>query len=419
MKHHKKICRKRWISVILTAAVLLTSLTGMAPENETAKIEEPAELYAKAAVLMDGDSGRILFSKNGDKRLPNASTTKLMTCILALEHGNPEDIVTASAYAASMPKVSIGVKAGEQYYMKDLLYSLMLESHNDSAVIIAEHIAGSCEAFAVMMNEKAKEIGCTDTFFVTPNGLDAEAADENGQMKAHGTTAADLALILRYCLMQSEKSGLFREITTAPFYTFTSLNSGRNVSCYNHNTFLTMMEGAGPGKTGFTGNAGYCYAGSLESEGRTFIVALLACGWPDHKTYKWQDMKKLMCYAKDHYHYRDVYEEFSFSPVAVENGIDTSGQHMRQTWVPIGRENNTDRQMKILLRDDENVEVIKNFETKLQAPVDAGEKIGEVIYALNGHVIKKQNIVTLNAVQEISAGWCFKHVLHKFLSESH
>ena len=228
-----------------------------------------------------------------------------------------------------------------------------------------------------------------------------------------------MALILRYCLMQSEKSGLFREITTAPFYTFTSLNSGRNVSCYNHNTFLTMMEGAGPGKTGFTGNAGYCYAGSLESEGRTFIVALLACGWPDHKTYKWQDMKKLMCYAKDHYHYRDVYEEFSFSPVAVENGIDTSGQHMRQAWVPIGLENNTDRQMKILLRDDENVEVTKNFETKLQAPVDAGEKIGEVIYALNGHVIKKQNIVTLNAVQEISAGWCFKHVLHKFLSESH
>lgn len=448
MKRHKGMSCKRWMSVILAAAVVWAAIPYTTPgravqygrlqnraaayakeavkekttsetENKASKITEPSELYAKAAVLMDGDSGRILFSQNGDERLPNASTTKLMTCILALECGNIEDIVTASAYAASMPKVSIGVKAGEQYYMKDLLYSLMLESHNDSAVIIAEHIAGSCEAFAEMMNTKAKEIGCKDTFFVTPNGLDGEAADENGRMKSHGTTAADLALILRYCLMQSEKSGLFREITTTPFYTFTSLNSGRNVSCYNHNTFLTMMEGAGPGKTGFTGNAGYCYAGSLESDGRTFIAALLACGWPDNKTYKWKDMKKLMNYAKDHYHYRDVCEEFSFSPLSVENGIGTSGQPMRQAWTPIGLENNTDRQMKILLRDDENVEVEKNFKTKLEAPITAGEKVGEVIYSLNGHVIKKQNIVALNTVEEISPGWCFKYVLGKFLSESH
>ena len=129
-------------------------------------------------VLMDGDSGRILFEKNGREPLPNASTTKLLTCILALENGNTElRIVTASAYAASMPQVAIGVKAGEQYYLKDILYSLMLESHNDSAVMLAEHIAGDTKAFADMMNEKAKEIGCTDTFFVTPNGLDAEGED--------------------------------------------------------------------------------------------------------------------------------------------------------------------------------------------------------------------------------------------------
>lgn len=109
-------------------------------------IIEPQNLYAKAAVLMDGDSGRILFEKNGREALPNASTTKLLTCILALENGNTEDIVTASAYAASMPQVAIGVKAGEQYYLKDILYSLMLESHNDSAVMLAEHIAGDTKS---------------------------------------------------------------------------------------------------------------------------------------------------------------------------------------------------------------------------------------------------------------------------------
>lgn len=384
---------------------------------ETAAVTEPQNLYARAAVLMDGDTGRVLFSKNGDEALPNASTTKIMTCILALERGNTEDIVTASAYAATMPQVAIGVKAGEQYYMKDLLYSLMLESHNDSAVIIAEHIAGSAEAFAAMMNEKAEEIGCKNTFFVTPNGLDGEAEDSDGKMRAHSTTAEDLALILRYCISLSPKRDMFNEIAAAPFYTFSSLNSGRNVSCYNHNAFLTMMEGAGPGKTGFTGKAGYCYVGSLKNGERTFIAALLACGWPDHKTYKWQDMKKLMNYAMENYHYKDVYEEFSFAPVPVENGVSLSGT-LDGAYTTAGLESQ-ERQLHILLRDDETVKVTKSCEEKLTAPVEAGTKIGEVTYTLGENVIARQNIVTLNAVAAVDVPWCVKYVVKKFLSESH
>ena len=135
--------------------------------------EEPEQLYAQSAVLMDADSGRILFEKNGNEQKPMASTTKIMTCILALEEGNPEDVVTASAYAERQPKVHLGVKEGERYRLQDLLYSLMLESHNDSAVMIAEHIGGSVKGFAELMNAKAKKIGCKDTYFVTPNGLDA------------------------------------------------------------------------------------------------------------------------------------------------------------------------------------------------------------------------------------------------------
>lgn len=401
-------------------SVGMTPAAAQSMRTETLQtVQEPSGLYAKSAVLMDGDSGRVLFSKDGQTVRPNASTTKLMTCILALERGNLEDIVTASDYAASMPQVAVGVKAGEQYYMKDLIYSLMLESHNDSAVIIAEHIAGSTEAFAAMMNEKADEIGCTDTFFVTPNGLDGEAKDSDGTVRAHGTTAEDLALILRYCMTQSPQKDKFCEITTTPFYTFSSLNSGRNVSCYNHNTFLTMMDGAGPGKTGFTGKAGYCYAGSLKSEGRTFIVALLACGWPDNKTYKWQDMKKLMNYAKENYHYTDVYEDFAFSPVPVENGISASGNLSQGAYTMAGLEDSMDRQLNVLLRDDETVNVTKNCEEKLEAPVAAGKKIGEVTYMLGKKVIAQHNIVTLNAVEAIDGPWCFKYVLTKFLSESH
>ncbi len=172
--------------------------------------EEPAdsELYARSACLMDADSGRVLYEKDGEEKRPNASTTKIMTCILALENGNPDDTVTATKRAAGQPKVHLGVHEGDQFRLNDLLYSLMLESHNDSAVMIAEHIAGSVEDFAGMMNQKAQEIGCENTYFITPNGLD----DQNEQ-GVHGTTAQDLARIMRYCIMQSPKREEFLAIT--------------------------------------------------------------------------------------------------------------------------------------------------------------------------------------------------------------
>ena len=105
-----------------------------------------------------------------------ASTTKIMTLILALEYGNPDDVVTVSSYAAKMPEVRLGLHAGDRYVLQDLLYSMMLESHNDSACAVAEQVGGSVEAFAQMMNRKAAEIGLHDTYFITPNGLDAEDA---------------------------------------------------------------------------------------------------------------------------------------------------------------------------------------------------------------------------------------------------
>ena len=143
--------------------------------------DELKQLYALSAVLMDADSGRILFSKNGQEERAMASTTKIMTCILALESGiidSENQIVTVSDQAATQPKVHLGMVAGERFYLKDLLYSLMLESHNDSGVAIAEAVAGSVEKFADLMNQKARTIGCYSTYFITPNGLDA--ADSNG-----------------------------------------------------------------------------------------------------------------------------------------------------------------------------------------------------------------------------------------------
>ena len=244
----------------------------------------PETLYARSAVLMDADSGRILFEKNGEERLANASTTKILTCILALEKGEPEETVTFSEEAVRQPEVHLGASKGEVFYLGDLLYSLMLESHNDTAVAVAEAVSGSTAAFAEEMNQKAKEIGCTETHFVSPNGLDWE--DEDGP---HETTAGDLARLLRYCIHQSPKKEEFLKITRTGEKSFSNLSGTRTYSCTNHNAFLSMMDGALTGKTGFTGKAGYCYTGALSDGDRTFIIALLACGWPNNKTYKWSD----------------------------------------------------------------------------------------------------------------------------------
>ena len=139
-------------------------------------------LYAKYACVMDSDSGRILYGKKENSKAAMASTTKIMTSLLVLESGRMDEIVTASAYASSMPKVHLGMRKGYQYKMSDLLFSLMLESHNDTAVAIAEHMAGSVENFAQKMNEKAQKIGMKNTHFVTPNGLDAEGPSRKNSL---------------------------------------------------------------------------------------------------------------------------------------------------------------------------------------------------------------------------------------------
>ena len=266
--------------------LVMVLVSGGMPSRMAQAEKTTLELHARGAVLMDADSGRVLYGKEEETVLPMASTTKIMTCILALELGDLEDEVEASSYAASQPKVHLGMSEGETFYLKDLLHSLMLESHNDSAVAIAEHIGGSVEGFAELMNGKAREIGCEDTYFITPNGLDAvEVVD--GKEVRHSTTAKDLARIMRYCIMLSPKRETFLEITRTPNYSFANRQGSRSYSCTNHNAFLSMMDGALSGKTGFTGGAGYCYVGALRRDGRTFIVALLACGWPAHKTYKW------------------------------------------------------------------------------------------------------------------------------------
>lgn len=395
---------KRFLAVLM--CVCLSVVHTVYAEN----IEEPRNLYAQAAVLMDAESGRILFEKNGQEVLAMASTTKIMTCILALEKGNLDASVTASELAASQPKVHLGMKTGEQFKLGDLLYSLMLESHNDSAVAIAEYIGGSVEEFAKLMNAKAKELGCNDTYFITPNGLDAK--DENG---IHATTASDLAHIMSYCIMDSPKKAEFLSITSMPNYSFSNIARNRNFSCSNHNSFLTMMSGAISGKTGFTGKAGYCYVGALERDGRTFVVALLACGWPNNKNYKWKDTVKLMEYALENYTYRDIDKDVELPTVVVEGGVPESDTLFDEAYVKLEVDYG-ERNARFLLRKDEQVETSIKMEKVLVAPVEAGQQVGKIVYCLDGEKIIDYPLVVVEDVDRRDVSWVFNKILQLYLN---
>lgn len=424
MKRFRKNRYKRHIavmvmfinSVVFFIAGTVTHGAESVKAEQTAELSEPEEeeqnvlagLHARYAVLLDGDSGRVLLEKDGDVKRPMASTTKIMTCILALEHMKSEqEIVTASAEAASQPKVRLGVREGQQFYLRDLLYSLMLESHNDSAVMIAEHIGGSVRGFASLMNKKAAEIGCEDTYYITPNGLDA--SDEQG---THSTTARELALVMRYCLMESPKSLEFREITGAATQQFRDVEGRQSFSCTNHNAFLTMMNGAVSGKTGFTADAGYCYVGALQRDSRTFIVALLACGWPNHKTYKWQDTRALMEYGLKYYKKQRYDGNVGLPQLSVADGIPENGalSGVSTVKLQIRDREKTD----ILLREDEEPAYRTLLVDTLKAAVKAGTDAGTVQLVLDNQVLAEWKVETAESIAKRDYIWCLCQLMMQF-----
>ena len=352
-------------------------------------------LYASAAALMDADSGRILYSKNGCERKANASTTKIMTCIVALEYGTSDDIVTFSDLAAGQPNVQMNACAGEQYYLKDLLYALMLESYNDVAVAIAEHIAGSVEAFSMVMNEKAEELGAFDTHFVTPNGLDAEG---------HYTTACDLAKIARYAIQNSE----FLEICQMPAHIFSEINGKRNVTVTNHDGFLTMYEGAIGIKTGFTGNAGYCFVGAAKRDDKTLISVVLASGWPPHKTYKWTDTKALMDYGMCNYSKQIILDDsFALPEIAVLNGIEAES-------VSVGFDAAVSEEL--LLQGTESIRYDLILPECIEAPVCRGDIAGELDIYINDELYTSKVLLYSESVHEVNYRFIFLKLFYDYFT---
>ncbi len=245
---------RRLIAVFLIIIVISWTLPAVAADG--------LQLEAEAAVVMDGETGRVLWAKNPHLPLPPASTTKIMTILLGLELGQPEEVVTVSPLAASQDGSRIYLGAGEEYTLRELLYAVQLASANDAAVAVAEHLAGSVEEFARLMNQRARELGAKNTNFVNPNGLpDPE----------HRTTAHDLALIARKALEYSE----YREMITTKCYPISWPGHEEERQLWNRNKLLEIYDGADGVKTGYTTEASHTFVGSATRGGRQLISVVL------------------------------------------------------------------------------------------------------------------------------------------------
>lgn len=389
MKHSRLFCFL--LAVILFFSGVIPSVRRF-PASEKAdlpllpekKIQIPAtspaakklSLRAKYACVADAASGRTLYGKDSDKKAAMASTTKIMTALLVLESGKINDTVTVSSYAASMPKVHLGMKKGYRYRMKDLLYSLMLESHNDSAVAIAEHIGGSVGQFAARMNEKAKSLGMNSSHFVTPNGLDD---------KAHFSTASDMCRLAAYAVKNKEFCSLIR----VKSYRFTDISGKRSYSLTNRDAFLSYYDGALGIKTGFTGNAGYCFVGAARRNDITLTSCVLACGWPPNKSYKWVDTRTLMDYAFQNYSKSELpLQNLTSVRIPVEDGKKSFVSCLQPP------------EISTLLSRSDGITVLYDLPEKLYAPIRKNSPIGTVSFYINDVLYKKENIFPSESIEK-------------------
>lgn len=363
---------------IFKKIIILMIIMVLCPINILAQEIKAPDVKALGAVLIDGESGRVLWQKNADKPLANASTTKIMTCLIAIESGKLDETVTVSKKSALQPKTKMGLTEGEKIKLKDLLYSLMLQSSNDAAVAIAEHVGGSVEKFCTLMNERAYEIGAKDTYFETPNGLDSGN---------HHSTAYDMAIIASYALKNEE----FLSIINTKNITVKSDRCTYDI--VNKNRLLNEYNGAIGVKTGFTGKAGHCFVGAAQRDGMRLVSAVLGSGWGNTgKERKWIDTKNILNYGFNYYDYYDLCVKGDYIntlPVEKSYRGAVRAEIAESISIPL---NATERESLFA-----EIKMPKTIE----APVNKGDELGKIVFKTdNDTVIAQASIIAQNSVNK-------------------
>nr|WP_240795438.1 D-alanyl-D-alanine carboxypeptidase [Aquibacillus halophilus] len=322
---------------------------------------------AQNAVLIEQSTGRVLFEKAAHEPHLIASITKIMTAIIAIESGKMDEMVTASHRSVYTEGSSIYLKEGEKIKLRDLVYGLMLRSGNDAAVAIAEHVGGSLEGFAFMMNEKASWLGMTNSHFDNPHGLDSDA---------HYSTAYDMGLLTRYAM----ENDLFKQITGSTSYKAET----REYAWGNKNKLLTSFyELSTGGKTGYTRAAGRTLVSTAEKDGMGLVAVTLNA--PDD----WNDHMRLFDWAFKNYELKTIQEEGIETYIINDSSIITNGLIKESILFP--------------LSEDEQDKLKKS--TYLDASIeksDTSKKIGKKIFKLNGESIAETSIYSDNPKESIS-----------------
>ncbi|KNF07433.1 D-alanyl-D-alanine carboxypeptidase DacB [Gottschalkia purinilytica] len=354
-----KIKRYLYITILFTL-ILTTSVYG-----EVDKLP----ISASSAILIDSATGRVLYSLNSNKKLPMASTTKIMTTLVAIEKGDLDKKVKIKKEWTGIEGSSIYLVENEKITLRDLLYGLMLRSGNDAAIAIANHISGSVEKFSNEMNKKAKKIGLNNTNFENPHGLH----DEN-----HYTTAYDLSMITREAMKLKE----FREISSAKKWT---ADREQNKLFYNKNDTLSEYKGGDGGKTGFTRAAGRCLVTSATRNGVQLIAVVLNdSNW-------FNDCYTLMDYGFDNYKPYIIHSKKQF----IKNVSLIGGNKDK---IPVF----TEKELLVPLKEEEvdKVKAVVKVPDSVKTPIKKGDVVGTLQIFLEGELISTSNLISQDTIDE-------------------
>jgi D-alanyl-D-alanine carboxypeptidase (penicillin-binding protein 5/6) len=373
--------RTRVVAAVLTAALASPAAAQQVPpptpvppngspspyptalETPPPSTREP-RVAAASAILADLDSGEVLWERNPDQRRPIASVTKIMTGLLVVEATDPDEVVTASASAAEQTGTELSLGIGEAQPVRQLLMALLLQSANDAAVALAEHVGGSVDGFVDGMNRRARRLGARDTRFASPNGL-----DDSGY-----STARDLVAITA----EAFRDATFREVVATKFHRVPA-PQGEPRRIQNRNALLWLYPGAIGVKTGYTAAAGFCLVAAAERDGLRLVAVVLGA-----RSSPWSDAAEMLNHGFEAWERRDVVDgSTELDP------IEVAGRE-----IPV----RADGALSLLLRRGETVDVEVRPDPGLVLPVAEGQAVGEVVVSEGGDVLGQVRAVSAASV---------------------
>ncbi|MDD4783520.1 MAG: D-alanyl-D-alanine carboxypeptidase, partial [Syntrophaceticus sp.] len=357
-----------WLFIFVFFLVILFQ-----PKAEAASA---ADISAKAAILIDEDSGRVLLAENAEQRLPEASLTKIMTALLVIENGYLDKDVVISKNAAETGESSIWLEEGEVLSRKELLYALMLPSANDAAVALAESVAGSEELFVSQMNERVRELNLQNTHFANPHGLDAEG---------HYTSAFDLATLTR----EGMKDPLFRDVVTTKEMGIPWSGHDWERSLINRNQLLNRYQGSRGVKTGYTSNAGCCLVGAAQRGDMKLITVVM------NSYDMYGDTEKLLNYGFDNYEMEFLEEAEQPCQIKVSRGTSKTISVKPERQLAVA----------VLPAEKDQLTLKTDLAEQVQAPVKKGSVLGKGTVLLNDKEIGQINYIAQEDVAKKPPFW--------------